>query len=109
MRKIRQILRLKFEHGLSNRKIAKSCRVSRKTVAEYVSKAKAAGLDWPDVESMDDTALERIFISELKEDKGTRPVPDWSYVHREPRGKGVTLMLLWQEYKERNPDGYQYR
>ena len=37
-----------------------------------------------------------------------RPVPDWSEVHRELRRKGVTMALLWQEYKESHPDGYQY-
>ena len=108
MRKIKEVLRLKFEKGLSDRKIAKSCRVSRSSVAEYIRRAKAAGLNWSNARDMDDGALERLLFPLANQSKGNRPVPDWSYVHRELRRKGVTLMLLWQEYKECNPDGYQY-
>jgi len=108
MRKIREVLRLKFEQGLSDRKIAKSCRVSRRSVAEYVRRAEAAGLSWPIAKDIDDTTLEEKLFPGVREVKGERPVPDWSYVHKELRRKGVTLCLLWQEYKECNPDGYQY-
>lgn len=108
MRKVREILRLKFEYGLSDRKIATSCRVSRRSVAEYIRRAKAAGLSWPLAREMNDTAIERMLFPDGGKVKGERPVPDWSYVHKELRRKGVTLVLLWQEYKECNPDGYQY-
>lgn len=108
MRKIREILRLKFECGLSDRKIAKSCRVSRRSVAEYVRKARAAGLSWSLVMGMDDAAIERILFPDGGKVKAERPIPDWSYIHSELKRKGVTLTLLWQEYKASNPNGYQY-
>ena len=59
MRHIREVLRLKWVGGLSDRKIAQSLRMSRPTVAEYVRRAQAAGLSWPLPTSLDDLALER--------------------------------------------------
>ena len=47
MRKIREILRLKYEAKLSNRAIADACKVSNSTVGEYLKRAKAAGVNWP--------------------------------------------------------------
>ena len=108
MRKIREVLRLKFECGLSDRKIAKSCNMARSSVAEYIRRAKAAGLVYPISEDIDDTALEKMLFPQCSPAPRNRPVPDWAYVHRQLKHKGVTLGLLWQEYKEQHPDGYQY-
>jgi len=109
MRKIREVLRLKFGHSLSDRKIAKSCRISRRSVAEYIRRAKAAGISWAMAKDLDDTTLETMLFPGVADEKRKdRPVPDWSYVHSELKRKGMTLSLLWQEYKEANPDGYQY-
>ncbi len=106
MRKIHEVLRLKHECGQSNRQIAKSCSISRSTVADYLMRAKAAGLSWP--VAMDDAACERLLFPPIEEVPKSRPIPDWSDVHRELKRKGVTLALLWQEYKENDPDGCQY-
>jgi len=108
MRKIREVLRLKFEHGLSERKIASSCRLSRRTVAEYIRRAKAAGVSWETAKDIDDVALERMLYPKVSGTNRDRPMPDWCYIHKELKRKGMTLSLLWQEYKERNPEGYQY-
>ena len=108
MRKIREILRLKYECGQSDRKIAKSCKVSRSSVAEYIRRAKVAGLTWPLSEDIDDAALEKKLFSGCRKVSKGRPVSNWADVHRELKRKGVTLGLLWQEYKQRHPDGYQY-
>jgi len=109
MRKTQEILRLKFSCGLSNRDIAKSISGSRSTVGDYVLRAKAAGLSWPLPEGMDEASLERLlFPSVTKVTRRDQPLPVWPEVHAELKRKGVTLALLWQEYKERNPDGYQY-
>lgn len=109
MRKTKDILRLKFENGLSNRAIAHSCQVSRSTVADYLCRAERAGLSWPLLESLTDTALEQLLFPPLPAcpEEG-RPLPKWAAIHEEMRGKGVTLMLLWQEYKAQHPNGYQY-
>lgn len=109
MRQIKEVLRLKWAGGLSDRQIAHSLSVSRPTVAEYVRRAQAAGLSWPLPATLDDTALERLlFPAAPAPPPGVRLVPDWSTVHRELKRKGVTLFLLWQEYKTATPEGFQY-
>jgi transposase len=109
MRQVREVLRLKWACGLRDRKIAHSLRVSRLTVAEYVRRAQAAGLSWPLPDVLDEMALERrLFATTAKTPVARRPTPDWVTVHRELKRKGVTLVLLWQEYKAVTPDGLQY-
>ena len=109
MRKINEVLRLKWECGLSNRAIARSCSISHSTASEYVRRAKAAGLTWPLPETLDEDALfRRLFPTTLRSTSRVIPVPDWSQIHAELRRKGVTLRLLWVEYREAHPDGYEY-
>ncbi len=111
MRKIKEILRLKNEVGLSVRQIAKSCSVGKSAVHEYLSRASAAGLSWPLEDSMDETSLQRVlFSSNLQVPSSKRPLPVWADIHTELRSKkNVTLTLLWEEYKACHPkDGYQY-
>ena len=84
--------------------MARCCQVSPSTVSTYVVLARAAGLSWSIAEDLD---LEKILLGAQKETH-QRPQPDWSMVHRELKRKGVTLMLLWEEYKLVHPNGYQY-
>ncbi len=107
MRKIKEVLRLKFERGLSNREIALACSMGRTTVSEYLERARKAGLSWP--LDLDEERLEGMLFSSPALPAGTiRSLPDWQEIHRELKGKGVTLNLLWQEYKGAHPQGYQY-
>lgn len=109
MRKIKEVLRLKWGQGLSNRKIATACGIGRPTVSEYLRRAKEAGLAWPLPAGLSDDLLERkLFPPPPKLPTASRGVPDWARIHQELRHKGVTLFLLWQEYREANLDGYQY-
>jgi transposase len=109
MRKIREVLRLKFECGLTNRKIAKSTSIARSTVGDYVQRALDADISWPLPDDMDDAQLERALFSQvLQVPKNQRPPLDFLYIQKELKRKGVTLMLLWQEYKSHTPQGYQY-
>lgn len=109
MRKIKEILRLKLECGLSCRQISRSCGVGHGTVWDYLSRAGAAGLSWEQVQAMDEVALARaLYPPPATMRRVERPLADWVEVHRELRRKGVTLSLLWQEYKERLPEGLQY-
>jgi len=109
MRKIREVFRLKFEYGISNRQIALSCNIARSTVGEYLFRFQQAALSWPVPQDIDDHQLEQMLYPKLPAVAADqRPVPDWSYIHQQLRQKSVTLMLLWQEYKEHNPHGYQY-
>jgi len=109
MRKIREVLRLRGEFGLSVRSIAQSCKMARSTVAEYLRRARECGLTWPLPDGLDDTALgRRLFPASPTPNDDPRPEPQWPTVLRELKRKGVTLALLWQEYKATCPDGYQY-
>lgn len=108
MRKIREVFRLKFDCKLSNRKIAKSCLIARSTVAEYLFRFQQAALSWPLPEEMDDTQFEQLLYPAPLRSRRDRPLPEYDYIHTELRKKGVTLSLLWQEYKEQEPHGYQY-
>jgi transposase len=109
MRKIKEVLRLKWAHELSNRHIAKSCSISHSTVADYVLRAKLAGLSWPLDPELDDAAIENLlFPATGKQATEKRQMPDREYLYREMKKKSVTLQLLWYEYKQANPDGYQY-
>jgi transposase len=109
MRKIREILRLKWELKLSERVIARSCCISRSTVAEYVRRAEATGLKWPLPEDQSDSQLFELLYpkTQLPTLKVTF-TPDWEKVHLELVKKGVTLSLLWVEYLEKTPQGYGY-
>src|SRR5262245_45946125 len=100
MRKIREVLRLRFAHGLSQRAIGQSLQISTGAVNTCLSRARLAGVSWPLPEELDDTELERLLYppppavaSEL------RAVPDWAMVHRELRRPNMTLALLWEEYR----------
>jgi transposase len=109
MRKIMEILRLGLTRSLSNREIARSLCVSHATVAKYITLAGKAGLTYDKAKDMDDSVL----LSFLEKDKAplrkkVYPDPDWNYIYAELRKKGVTLELLWQEYKNVYPDGYQH-
>src|SRR5579875_2102963 len=109
MRNIRNVLRLSLGEGLSLRQTSASLEVPFTTVADYVRRAKATGLTWLLPEDMDDDALEARLFSKGSRAQKQRPLPDWAQVHRElKRGKHVTLMLLWYEYREANPDGLAY-
>jgi transposase len=112
MRKVKEVLRLKYACGLSEREIAQSCQVARSTVADYLMKAKAAGLNWPDVAVLSDTQInERLFPVERIPRSVQRPLPDCQYIYDQLRTYqkfNLTLIQLWIEYKEKYPDGYQY-
>ena len=92
MRKIREVLRLKYEAGLSARAIARSVNAGRTTVQEYLQRFAASGLSWPT--ELDDAALESRLFPPPPPAGTARPEPDWTVVQRELRRKGVTLLLL---------------
>ena len=90
MRKICEVLRLKFEVGLSARQIAVSVQVGRVTVGDYLNRFAASGLTWPC--SLSDVELEQqLFPPAPAVPSEQRPLPDWSWVHAELRRPGVTL------------------
>jgi transposase len=109
MRKVKEALRLSYEKGLSPRQIAKSLDIGRTTIQEYLHRAQQAGLTWPLAPEFDETSLESLlFPSPGSVVHEKRQMPPMEYLHQELKRKGVTLQLLWHEYKEKYPDGYQY-
>jgi len=109
MRKIEEVLRLKWDHHLSNRQIAKSCLISHSTVREYLDRARLAGISWPLDPGLDYATLENMLFPEKAPLAcSQRTMPSMDYLYRELKRKGVTLQLLWYEYRQANPEGYQY-
>ena len=109
MRKIREVLRLHYEKGLSAREIARSLDIGRGTIRNYLDRVEQVGLSWPFASEIDEAALEhRLFplIHPVPQEK--RQMPPMEYLHQELKKKRVTLQLLWHEYKEKCPEGYQY-
>src|SRR5215467_7633399 len=107
MRQIREILRLRHELGLSQRAIARACGVGVGTVSEYLARAEQAGVSWPLPGDLDEGVLEaRLFppLDPIRE----RIAPDLALIHQELKRPGVTLYLLWQEYREVHAQGYGY-
>ncbi len=110
MRKIREILRLRYAEKLNQRVTALSVGVSPTTVYKCEIRAKEAGLSWPLPEEMDDAQLEALLYPPPVASTEIRAPLDCEHLYRELRQrKGVTLMLLWQEYKAANGEAaYQY-
>jgi transposase len=104
------MLRLKHEAGASDRAIARSVGVARSTARQCLDRVAAAGLCWPLPATLTDGALEALLFARGGAPSGQRrkTEPDWAEVHRELRRPGVTLMLLWEEYRAAIPGGYQY-
>lgn len=109
MRKIREILRLRFELGRTQRQIARSCSLGKTTVCECLARFEGCGLSWKEAGQLDEATLERrLYPPAPPLSSAARALPDWALVHRELRGKGVTLALLWHEYKVAHPEGFGY-
>ena len=101
MRKVLEALRLLFDHDRSQREIATSLGLSQSTLHTYIRRFQASGLAWPLPAELDEAALEaRLFTRGAFPPPLARPVPEWATVHQELKWKGVTLQLLWTEYKD---------
>ena len=106
MRKIREVLRLKHERGLSHRAIAQVCAIGLGTVTLYLRRTARQGLGWPLPAELDDAALEARLYPRSTALRNLKVRPDCAYIHRELRRDGVTLQLLWEEYAQAHPNGY---
>ena len=106
MRKIRDVLRLSAA-GLSKRQIAASLGIGPTAAGACLRRAREAGVGWPLPDDLDDATLEsRLYPVPTPTAKDWRSLPDWPAIHRELRRKGVTLQLVWEEYRAAYPDGY---
>jgi transposase len=111
MRQIRELLRLKTcEPQLGTRIVAQRLGVASSTVHDTLSRLTAAGLSWPLPDELTDDVLEQRLFRGVGRKSGDRklPEPDWPSQIREMKRSGVTLQILWEEYRQIHPDGYQY-
>jgi transposase len=110
VRKIKEVLRLRFELGLGLRAIARSCSIGLGTAHEYLQRAEAAGVTWPLGEDWDEDRLEAALFGGRPRVRPTAlPMPDFAELHRQRQQHAhVTQQLLWEEYRQANPDGYRY-
>lgn len=107
VRKIRDVLRLTSK-GLTHRQIGRSLSISHNTAAGYLRRVAEAGMSATEAEALDDVELVARLFPPAPPASAARPLPDWGEIARELKRKGVTLQLLWLEYKAAHPDGYQY-
>src|SRR5450756_349587 len=110
MRKIRDVLRLTHALGMSRRLVGEATGIGKTAVGEYVRRAAVAGLSSPILDEIDDAELERRLFPPTDTTSCTaRTEPDWSHIHAELEGRGVTLALLWQEYRAEHAHAARYR
>lgn len=107
MRKLKEIARLRFEAGRTFTEIASAAGVARSTVQLTVQRMTEAGLSWPWPEALDEAAIEARLFTRPPRPPGSA-TPDFGAMRSELGRKGVTRRLLWQEYRERHPDGLSY-
>jgi hypothetical protein len=108
MRKIREAMRLHFESGFNHRKIARALGASPTTVGQYARHMQSAGLSYPLPTTLSDDELEALLYPPPPRVEGQSLEPDRPTVRRDLSRKGVTLDLLWNEYKAEHTDGYAY-
>lgn len=112
MRRIRDCLRLYYENNTSQAQISKILGISRSTVQDYLSRLTIASLAYNDIRTLPDADLEQILYRkvprEAKPELSESKEADFNYIRTELAKAGVTLRLLWEEYKKITPDGYQY-
>lgn len=109
MRHLRQMLRLAGD-GTSAREIAQRLGIARSTVQDNLKRAAAAELSWPLPGDLTDDVLESRLFARAGVKQGLRrlPEPNWAQLTLELKKPGVTLMILWEEYRAVHPGGYGY-
>lgn len=108
MRKISEVFRQRYELRRSYRDIAKSLNISLSTIYDYLARAKTANISWPLPEGMSEQELYDQLFLPVTGPSVQRPLPEWEKVHQELRKKGMTLRLLWREYRDVHTNGLGY-
>ena len=110
MRRIKQLLTMRFGAGASARSIAQELGIAPSTVREYLSRAAAAGIVWPlAADVTDESLMARLFVNAgVRAGARHHAEPDWAALVRELKRPGVNLLVLWEEYRAVHPEGYAY-
>src|SRR2546430_14897670 len=111
MRKIKEVLRLRFELRLGQREIARACSISQGAVHNYLKSAAAAGIAWPLPEGWDEQRVEQALFGgqQVVKRLPEQVLPDFAALHAElQQHPHLTLQLAWEEYRQVHPEGYGY-
>ena len=108
MSKLRHALQLLHEATLSTRQIGQALNISKTTVSEIASYARAAGVDWPSAQGLTDEELQRRLYRPAVARSSSQLEPDYNWIHLELKRPGVTLQLLWEEYQQQH-QGVAYK
>jgi transposase len=110
MSTVKEVLRLKYLGNLSNRDIETLGIASKSAVSKFTARFKKSDLEINEALAMEEQKLLSVLFPELKQYrcKTDKPHPDWNYIHAELSQKGMTRLLLWEEYKQQYPEGYGY-
>ena len=106
MRQVKKVLSFHFEEGRSGRFIARHCAMARRSVAQTLTRFAASGLSWPQARDLDDEALEAALYPPKQDVSGSDV--DWAQVEKDLAGRGMTLFVLWEEWRDTNPDAMSY-
>lgn len=105
MRKIRDVMRLRYSGGLSVRQISRSTKISVGSIQKLLTKAKELDIAWPLPEDMNDSQLARMFYPGADTQVSTRfQIPHWPTIHQELKRPFMTKQLLWEEYSQQYPN-----
>ena len=107
MRRIKECFRLSYESGMNQTQIARALNIGRSMVWDYLKKFDESGLSWEEVSNWSEEELDRRLFTRPGP-PSSRVLPDFQYIHKELRRPGVTLQLLWEEYKKEHSDVYGY-
>jgi len=112
MKQVRDVLQLYSVMNLSLRRIQGATNVAKSTISDYIKRYNNSGLNIKQINILDDDALKlKLFPESSSGVASKKAMPDMNYLHKEMKLRKktkITLQLLWEEYKESNPDGYQY-
>jgi len=112
MRKIRDVLELHVKMKLSARKVQSIVGVPRSTVLDYASRFNTSGINIDEINSIDDEHLQsKLFGFKKNTPKNKKPLPNYNYIYNELKNSKkseITVKLLWEEYREAYPQGYEY-
>jgi len=108
MKRIKEILQLRYVTDISVRAISRAVNVPPSTVSDYCKRFQITGYTIDEILRVDEDQIYQLLFPEkrLPKREKKRPLPDFAYIHKEIAKKGVTFELLWMEYKEENPNGY---
>src|SRR4030067_926564 len=106
MRKIHEACRLRLKMGLGVNQIAGACNISTSTASAYVNKIEESKLSYEDLSALDEDAVYKLLFPEAAETPvSDKAIPDFEYLTKELKKKGVTLQLLYEEYRRDHPEG----